>query len=105
MSSKAANDCLREGLFDSSKTSATKPSLRGALSSVLTSADSAFQLALEIALGGVSVKVQPLRLIQPCRRYLETVGDVIEDDFYQHSRRCILDFSPMRLGAGKTGTC
>src|SRR5207247_7698131 len=54
--------CLREGLFDSSKTSATKPSLRGALSSVLTSADSAFQLALEIALGGVSAKVQPLRL-------------------------------------------
>src|SRR5882724_10232266 len=69
MSSKAANDCLREGLFDSSKTSATKPSLRGALSSVLTSADSAFQLALEIALGGVSAKVQPLRLIQPCRAF------------------------------------
>jgi hypothetical protein len=26
------------------------------------------QLDLEIALGGVSAKIQPLRLIQPCRR-------------------------------------
>jgi hypothetical protein len=34
----------------------------------LTSADSGFQLDLEIALGGVSAKIQPLRLIQPCRR-------------------------------------
>ena len=34
----------------------------------LTSADSGLQLDLEIALNGVSAKVQPLRLIQPCRR-------------------------------------
>jgi len=34
----------------------------------LTSADSGFHLDLEIALSGVSAKIQPLRLIQPCWR-------------------------------------
>jgi hypothetical protein len=34
----------------------------------LPSADSGLQLDLEIALNGVSAKIQPLRLIQPCRR-------------------------------------
>jgi hypothetical protein len=34
----------------------------------LASADSGLQLDLEIALNGVSAKIQPLRLIQPCRR-------------------------------------
>ena len=38
------------------------------LNSRLASADSGLQLDLEIALGGVSAKIQPLRLIQPCRR-------------------------------------
>jgi hypothetical protein len=33
----------------------------------LTSADSGLQLDLEIALSGVSAKIQPLWLIQPCR--------------------------------------
>src|SRR5438105_1427274 len=32
------------------------------------SADSGLQLDLEIALNGVSARIQPLRLIQPCRR-------------------------------------
>ena len=44
---------------------------------VLTSAYSGLQLDLEIALSGVSAKVQPLGLIQPCRRCVETSGDVI----------------------------
>src|SRR5712691_2395622 len=43
-------------------------SSRGASNSGLTSADSGLQLDLEIALNGVSAKIQPLRLIQPCRR-------------------------------------
>ena len=34
-----------------------------------------------IALNGVSAKIQPLRLIQPCRRYVETSDDVIEKVF------------------------
>jgi len=38
------------------------------LNSGLTSAESGLQLDLEIALGGVSAKVQPLRPIQPRRR-------------------------------------
>jgi hypothetical protein len=33
-----------------------------------TSADSGLQLDLEIALSGVSAKIQPQRLTQPCRR-------------------------------------
>jgi hypothetical protein len=53
----------------------------------LTSADSGLQLDLEIALSGVSAKIQPLRLIQPCRRCVETSGDVIEGTFYLHSRQ------------------
>src|SRR5207249_5479734 len=56
-----------------------KPSSRGASNSDLTSADSGLQLDLEIALGGISAKIQPLRLIQPCRRRVETSGDVINE--------------------------
>jgi len=41
------------------------------LNSDLTSADSGLQLDLEIALGGVSAKVQPLRLIQPAEDKLK----------------------------------
>ena len=48
-----------------------KPSSRGALNSGLTSADSGLQLDLEIALSGVSAKVQPLRDFQPGRRSLK----------------------------------
>jgi len=40
-----------------------------------------FQLNLEMALGGVPAKVQPHGLLQPGRRYVETSGDVIEDNF------------------------
>ena len=72
---------------------------RGA--SGLTSADSGLQLDLEIALGGVSAKVQPLRLIQPCRKQVETSDDVIRDEFISISDSRILDFSIMRLGAAK----
>src|SRR5436190_11487376 len=54
-----------------------EPSSRGA--SGLTSADSGLQLDLEIALSGVPAKVQPLRLLQPCRRCVETSDDVTED--------------------------
>jgi hypothetical protein len=45
----------------------------------LPSADSGLQLDLEIALNGVSAKIQPLRLIQPCRRCVETSDDVIDE--------------------------
>jgi hypothetical protein len=38
-------------------------------------------LDLEIALSGVSAKTQPLRLTQPCRRCVETSGDVIKSAF------------------------
>src|SRR5438094_7932144 len=61
-----------------------------------------FQLNLEIALNGVSAKIQPLRLIQPCRRCVETSGDVIENDFISTPDSRQLDLSPMRLGAAKT---
>jgi hypothetical protein len=44
----------------------------------LRSADSGLQLDLEIALSGVSAKVQPHRLFQSGRRCVETSGDVIE---------------------------
>ena len=57
-----------------------EPSSRGASKKCdLTSADSGLQLDLKIALGGVSAKIQPLRLIQPCRRRVETSGDVINE--------------------------
>ena len=49
------------------------------MKSGLTSADSGIQLDLEIALNVVSAKIQPLRLIQPCRRRVETSGDVINE--------------------------
>src|SRR5947208_3721114 len=56
-------------------------SSRGALNSVLTSANSGLQLDLEIALSGVSAKVQPHGLLQPGRRCVETSDDVIEEAF------------------------
>jgi len=47
----------------------TRNHSREALSnSGVTSVDSGLQLDLGIALNGVSAKIQPLRLIQPCRR-------------------------------------
>ncbi len=54
-----------------------EPSSRGA--SGLTSADSGLQLDLEIALSGVSAKIQPHGLFQPCRRCVETSDDVTEE--------------------------
>jgi len=45
-----------------------------------TSADSGLQLDLEIALSGVSAKVQPHEQTQPGRKCVETSGDVIETD-------------------------
>src|SRR5436305_445997 len=47
----------------------------------LTSADSGLQLDLEIALNGVSAKIQPPPAFQPGRKCVETSDDVIEDDF------------------------
>ena len=58
-------DCL-DYLQSSSAQNRESPS--GETFSSLTSADSGLQLDLEIALGGVSAKIQPLRPIQPCRR-------------------------------------
>src|SRR5205823_8137930 len=46
------------------------------------------QLDLEIALNGVSAKIQPLRLIQPCRRKVETSDDVIEEAFTRSATVC-----------------
>src|SRR5260370_40575333 len=40
--------------------------------------DSGLPLDLEIALGGVSAKIQPHGLLQPGRRCVETSGEVIE---------------------------
>ena len=57
--------------------------------------DSGLQLALEIALSGVSAKVQPLGLIQPCRRCVETSGDVIKGIFNRTHESRIWDFSPI----------
>ena len=62
--------------------------------------DSGLSWNLEIALSGVSAKVQPLRLIQPCRRCVETSGDVIGGTFTRTPDRRIWDLSPMRLGTG-----
>ena len=73
-----------------------EPSSRGALNGGLTSADSGLQLDLEIALGGVSAKVQPLRLIQPCRRQVETSDDVIEEVFISTPESRILYLSIIR---------
>ena len=72
------------------------------MNSGLTSADSGLQLDLEIALSGVPAKVQPHGLLQPGRRYVETSGDVIEDEFTSAPGSRIWDLSPMRLGAAKT---
>ena len=68
----------------------------------LTSADSGLQLDLEIALNGVSAKIQPPPAFQPGRRCVETSGHVIEDDFTSTPDSHIWDLSPMRLGAAKT---
>ena len=68
----------------------------------LTSADSGLQLDLEIALNGVSAKIQPPPAFQPGRKCAETSDDVIEDDFTSTPGTRILDLSPMRLGAAKT---
>ena len=62
--------------------------------------DSGLQLDLEIALSGVSAKVQPHGLIQPGRRCVETSGDVIEGTFTSTAECRISDFSPMRSGTG-----
>ncbi len=78
-----------------------EPSSRGALNSGLTSADSGLQLNLEIALHGVPAKVQPLRLIQPSRRCVETSDDVTKGDFTSTPGSRIWDLSPTRLGAPK----
>jgi hypothetical protein len=70
-------------------------SSRGALNSGLTSADSGFQLDLEIALGGASAKVKPPnRLFRTGRKCVETSHDVIEGDFTITPDSRILDFSP-----------
>ncbi len=53
----------------------------------LTSADSGLQLDLEIALNGVSAKIQPPPAFQPGRKCVETSDDVIEDDFTSNSRQ------------------
>ena len=61
------------------------------------------QLDLEIALNGVSVSIQPHRAFYPGRRCVETSDDVIEGTFSSTPDSRIWDFSPMRLGAAKTG--
>src|SRR5437773_9782249 len=54
------------------------------------------QLDLEIALSGVSAKVQPHGFFSPCRRCVETSGDVIESTITSSPESRIWDFSPMR---------
>jgi hypothetical protein len=51
------------------------------LNSGLIPADSGLQLDLEIALSGVSAKVQPHGIFQSGRRCVETSDDVIERTF------------------------
>jgi hypothetical protein len=65
-------------------------SSRGALNGRLAAGDSGFQLNLEIALSGVSAKVQSA--FQPGRRCVETSDDVIKD-LVQNSRHCVKSFS------------
>ena len=48
--------------------------------------DSGLQLDLEIALSGVPAKIQPRRLLQSGRRYVETSGDVISGILKQLGR-------------------
>ena len=43
---------------------------------------------MEIALSGVPAKDQPPRLIQPCRRCVETSGDVIKSAFTAFASIC-----------------
>jgi len=47
----------------------------------LTSDDHGLQVDLEIALNGVSAKIQPYELLQPGQRCVETSDDVIEGAF------------------------
>ena len=67
----------------------------------LTSADSGLQLDLEIALNGVSAKIQPPPAFQPGRKCVETSDDVIESGFISALVSRILDLSPMPLGGVK----
>ena len=65
-------------------------SSQGALNGGLASGDSGFQLNLEIALSGVSAKVQSA--FQPGRRCVETSDDVIKD-LVQNPCQCVKPFS------------
>ena len=65
-------------------------SLQGALNSRLASGDSGLQLNLEIALSGVSAKVQSA--FQPGRRCVETSDDVITS-LVQNPRHRVKPFS------------
>jgi hypothetical protein len=69
------------------------------------SADSRFQLDLEIALNVVSAKIQPHELFSPGRRCVETSGDVIEGISTSTPDSRIWDFSPMRLGTVAMCVC
>jgi len=66
-----------------------EPSSRGASNSGLVSGDSGLQLNLEIALSGVSAKVQSA--FQLGRRCVETSGDVIKE-FVRCSRHRVKPF-------------
>jgi hypothetical protein len=75
-----------------------EPSSRGALNSGLASVDSGLQLNLEIALSGVSAKVEPHGLLQPGRRCVETSGDVIKATFTSPATIVELYFTRGRAG-------
>ena len=62
------------------------------MNSGLALVDSGLQLDLEIALSGVSAKVQPPRAFQLGRRHVETSDDVIKD-FVHDSRHRVKPFS------------
>ena len=96
--------CFLFGVDCSKSARNEEPSSRGALNSRLASGDSGLQLNLEIALSGASAKVKPPnRLFGTGRKCVETSDDVIEDDFTSTPDSRIWDFSPIRLGAAKTG--
>src|SRR5437667_2970410 len=80
-------------------------SSRGASNSRLALVDSGLQLNLEITLSGASAKVKPPnRFFRTGRKCVETSDDVIEDDSTSTPDSRILDLSPIRLGAAKTGS-
>jgi hypothetical protein len=62
------------------------------VNSGLALVDSGLQFNLEIALSGVSAKVQPPRAFQLGRRYVERSDDVIKD-FVQNLRHRVKPFS------------